>query len=446
MTPPDGSQPVTGRDDLVAWIEAGSKAPADWRIGTEHEKFVFDRRTLEPVGFDGPRGIEAFLEGMTRFGWTPVTEAGRTIALKRDGAAITLEPAGQLELSGAPLERLQQSCAEVNGHLAEVREVASELDVGLLGVGFHPTARREAMPWMPKARYAIMRRYMPTRGDHGLDMMTRSCGVQVNLDFADEADMVRKLRVGLALQPLATALFANSPFVEGSPSGWQSYRSRVWMDTDPDRCGMLAFAFGDDMGFERYVDYALDVPMYFIHRGERLIDAAGQSFRDFMAGRLPALPGEYPTLADWEDHLTTLFPEVRIKRFIEMRGADAGPWERLCALPAFWTGLLYDRRALDQAYQLIADWQPGELAALRADAARHGLAARFRGETLTDWARRVLPIARQGLAHRGWGEAHFLDSLEAIAATGRTPSDEQLEAYHGRWHGDVRAVFREYAY
>ncbi len=446
------SEVVTDRRQLVEYIESGCKPREQWRIGTEHEKFVFRLSDHRPVAHEGPDGIGAFLEGLTRFEWQPVHEHGRVIALARNGASVTLEPAGQLELSGAPLENLHQSCREVNTHLREVREVARELGVGLIGLGFHPTATREEMPWMPKARYEIMHRYMPTRGNLGLDMMTRSCGVQVNLDFASEVDMVRKFRVSLALQPMATALFANSPFTEGRPNGFLSYRAHVWTDTDPDRCGTPAFVFEDGMGFERYVEYALDVPMYFVVRGGELVDCAGQSFRDFLAGRLPALPGEQPTLKDWEDHLTTLFPEVRIKRFMEQRGADSGPWGRLCALPALWVGLLYDDAALDAAEQLVRDWTAGEIAALQQDAARYGLEATIRGQSLQAIARKAVAIARGGLARRacldgaGEDETIFLDELEEIADTGITPAERLLADYEKRWGQSVEPVFEEYCY
>ena len=356
---------IEDRRQLVAYLEAGCKPAADWRIGTEHEKFVFHRQSLAPAPYEGSWGIGAFLEGLTRFGWEPVRENGDTIALSRGACTVSLEPGGQLELSGAPLETIHETCDEVHTHLAEVKEIAGELGVGLFGMGFHPKWKRADMPWMPKGRYRIMRAYMPRKGSLGLDMMVRTCTVQVNLDYASEADMVRKFRVGIALQPVATAMFADSPFVEGAPSGYFSYRSRVWEDTDPDRCGILPFVFEDGMGFERYVDYALDVPMYFVYRNGRYLDASGLSFRDFLDGRLSILPGELPTVSDWADHLTTLFPEVRLKRFIEMRGADGGPWRRLCALPALWVGLLYDDAALDAAYEMVRDWTVDEHRMLR---------------------------------------------------------------------------------
>jgi len=444
--------PITDRRQLVEHLAAGGKPVERWRIGTEHEKFGFTTADLKPLPYEGPRGVRAMLEGMQRFGWAPVNEGGNVIALSREDASVSLEPGGQFELSGAPLETLHQTCSEVHTHLNEVRQVAEPLGVGFLGLGFTPNWTRSEIPVMPKGRYGIMRRYMPTRGDHGLDMMFRSCTVQVNLDFASEADMVRKLRVSLALQPVATALFANSPFTEGRPNGYLSFRSQIWTDTDPDRTGMLPFAFESGFGFERYVDYALDVPMYFVYREGRYIDASGQSFRDFMAGRLPALPGERPTLKDWADHLTTLFPEVRLKQYLEMRGADGGPWARLCALPAFWVGLLYDRGALDAAWDLVRDWTAEERQQLRLAVPKTALATPFRGRKLLETAARVLEIAEAGLkarARRGKtspDETEYLATLREIVDSGKTPADELLERFHGRWGGKVEPVYRELAY
>ncbi len=450
--PKTRGEPITDRRQLVAYLEAGCKPESDWRIGTEHEKFAFDLTDLARLPYEGPSGIGALLEGLTRFGWTPVEENGRVIALTEGSCSVTLEPGGQVELSGAPLETIHQTCAELNKHLVQVKEVAAELGVGLLGMGFDPKWRREDVPWMPKGRYKIMRDYMPKKGRLGLDMMVRTCTVQVNLDFASEADMVKKLRVGLALQPVATALFADSPFIEGKPNGFLSYRSHVWTDTDPDRCGTLPFAFEDGMGFERYVDYMLDVPMYFVYRDGKYIDASGQSFRDFMAGRLPALPGEHPGIGDWSDHLTTAFPEVRLKRFLEMRGADSGPWQRICALPALWVGLLYDSGTLDAAWDLVKDWTAQEREALRRDVPRLALKTPFRGKPLQHLAQAVVELAAQGLRRRakldqvGGDEGHFLDVLRRIAETGVTPAEEKLEAYRTRWQGSVDPVFAEYAY
>jgi len=437
---------------LVAYLAAGCKPSSAWRIGTEHEKIGFRLDDLAPLPYDGPQGIQAMLMGMTRFGWKPVYERDNVIALTFDNQSITLEPGGQFELSGAPLETIHQTCEEVNAHLDQVRTVASELGVGFLGIGIQPKWRRDQIPVMPKGRYDIMRAYMPRRGGLGLDMMLRTSTVQANLDYSDEADMVKKFRTSLALQPVAGALFANSPFLEGKPTGYLSYRLHVWSDTDPDRSGVPGFVFEDGMGFERYVDYALDVPMYFVYRNGRYIDASGQSFRDFLAGTLPALPGQRPTLGDFANHLTTIFTDVRLKQYLEMRAADGGPWRRLCALPALWTGLMYDSAALDAAAELVKSWTLEEIREMLAGAAKYGLKARFRGMTLQDVALEVLAIARDGLRRRarldrgGNDETGFLIALEAIAQTGRTPAEDLLDAYHGRWKRSVDPLFTEYAY
>ena len=445
--------PITDKRQLVAFHEAGSKPPEAWRVGTEHEKFVFRRADLRRVAYEGPDGIGALLRGMTRFGWKPVVEKGNVIALSNDArCSITLEPGGQFELSGAPLETVHQTCEEVHEHLRQVREVCDELGLGMIGLGFDPTSRRDEVPWMPKGRYRIMRDYMPKKGRLGLDMMLRTCTVQANLDYASEADMVKKFRVSLALQPVAVALFANSPFVEGRPSGYQTYRSLVWTDTDPDRCGTLPFVFEDGFGFERYVDYMLDVPMYFVYRDGTYIDASGQSFRDFMAGRLPALPGQLPQIGDWADHLTTAFPEVRLKSYLEMRGADGGPWRRLCALPALWVGLLYDQTTLDAAADLVADWTAEEREAMRRDVPRLGLDTPHRSRTFRDIALEVLEIAREGLHRRarrdacGEDETHYLDTLFSIAGSGRSPAAELIEDYQTRWAGRIEPVYADQAY
>lgn len=445
--------PVASKRQLVEYLESGCRPQDSWLIGTEHEKFCYTLDDLKPLPYDGERGIRAVLENFIGLGWKPIEEGGNVIALTDDtGAAISLEPGGQLELSGAPLDTIHQTCREVSRHLRQCKQIGAKLDIAFLGLGFTPKWTRDEMPWMPKGRYAIMRDYMPKRGTLGLDMMLRTCTVQVNLDFGSEADMIKKMRTSMALQPVATALWASSPFVEGKPSGYLSYRSHIWTDTDPDRSGTLPFVFEDGFGFERYVDYALDVPMYFVYRDGRYIDASGQSFRDFMDGRLPALPGERPTIGDWADHLTTIFPEVRLKKYMEMRGADGGPWRRLCALPAFWAGLLYDAPTLEAAWSLCKDWTPEEHARLRAEVPRLALRTPIRGGTLQDIARDVLDLACQGLANRarrnddGRDESIYLDTLRYAADTGMTPADELLQAYHSRWNGDVDPIFRECAY
>ena len=444
--------PITDRDQLVQSIAAGEKPKAQWRIGTEHEKFGFRLDDLRPPTFEGERGINALLDGLTRFGWEPVQEGGNTIALLRDGASVTLEPAGQLELSGAALETLHQTCVETGTHLGEVAQVAGELQLGFLGMGFQPKWTRADMPWMPKGRYQIMKSYMPKVGALGLDMMTRTCTVQVNLDYASEADMVKKFRVSLALQPIATALFADSPFTEGKPNGYLSYRSHIWTDTDADRTGMLDFVFADGFGYERYVDYLLDVPMYFSYRDGIYHDASGKSFRKFLRGELDVLPGALPTLRDWSDHMTTAFPEVRMKKFLEMRGADSGPWNRICALPAFWVGLLYDDAALDAAWDLVKDFSLAERHALRDGVPKHALKLPFRGGTVRDLAREAVKIAIGGLQRRarlnskGVDEAGFLDALVEIVEANETPAERKLALFHGAWQGDIDHVFREFAY
>ena len=448
----DPGIPVENKQQLVDFIASGCKPPDAWRIGTEHEKFAFDLKTLRPLPYEGETGIRALLDGLTRFGWKPHLENGKPIALTMDGQSVTLEPGGQFELSGAPLETIHETCVEVNTHLKQVKEIGTEIGSGMLGLGFNPKWSRADVTVMPKGRYGIMKAYMPLKGTLGLDMMLRTCTVQVNLDFASEADMVKKFRVSLALQPVATALFANSPFTEGKPNGFMSYRSHVWTDTDPDRCGILPFVFEDGMSFERYADHVLDVPMYFVYRGGSYREVSGQSFRDFLDGKLPALPGEKPTLRDWEDHMTTLFPEVRMKRFLEMRGADGGPWGRLCALPALWVGLLYSQSALDAAWDLVKDFTLEEHNQLRTDVPKMALKTPFRRGTVGDLAGRVLEIAQAGLRNRarfdggGSDEGGFLDPLIEIQQSGRAPAEELLERYAAAWGGSVDPVFSEEAY
>jgi glutamate--cysteine ligase len=450
--PKSRGEPITGKRQLIEYMEQGCKPKEKWRIGTEHEKFGFERKTLRTMPYEGPSGIGALLRALQRFGWQPIEENGNVIALSHGACSISLEPGGQFELSGAPVETIHNTCDEVQTHLKQVKEIGNELDIGMLGMGFQPKWSRAETPWMPKGRYKIMGAYMPKRGSLGLDMMLRTCTVQVNLDFASEADMVRKMRVGLALQPLATALFADSPFTEGKPNGFMSYRSQIWTDTDPDRSGMLPFVFEAGMGFERYVDYLLDMPMYFIYRDGKYVDVSGQSFRDFMAGRLPGHPGETPGMGDWVDHMSTAFPEVRLKRYLEMRGADGGPWDRLCALPALWVGLLYDQQSLDAAWDMVKDWTTAEMAALRADVPRHALKTNFRGKPLQALARQVVRIASEGLTRRrrldrmGGDESHFLNTLLRIADSGITPAEEKLALFKGRWGGSVDPVFAEFAY
>ncbi|MBK0326438.1 glutamate--cysteine ligase [Rhodobacteraceae bacterium F11138] len=453
--PQSGGGPIERHEQLAEYLADGCKPKADWRIGTEHEKFGYCKDTLLPIPYEGGRSVNAVLQGLRdAHGWSPVEEAGNLIGLEKDGANISLEPGGQLELSGAPLETIHETCDEVNEHLREVKNVADKVGVGFIGLGAAPVWTHDQMPLMPKGRYRLMDGYMQKVGTMGTTMMRRTCTVQVNLDFASEADMVQKLRVAIALQPVATALFANSPFLDGKVNAHKSWRSRVWRDLDADRTGMVPFVFDEGFGFERWVQYALDVPMYFVYRDGQYIDALGQSFRDFLRGELPALPGEKPSLSDWADHLTTLFPEARIKKFIEMRGADGGPWRRLCALPAFWVGLMYDQSSLDAAWDLVRGWDAPTREALRVAASEQGLQARVGKIDMHVLAREVVAIADAGLKARarpGAGgmvpdETHFLNALKDSLESGKVPADELLEQYNGDWGGDLSRIYGDYSY
>lgn len=443
---------IETKADMMAYMASGAKPESAWRIGTEHEKIGFCLKRLTPLAYDGDCSIKAMLEGLQRFGWAPIYEGSYLIALKREGASISLEPGGQFELSGAPLKTVHDTCIEVNRHLREVKEVADEIGAGFLSLGFRPDTPLKDVPIMPKGRYKVMKAYMPKVGTGGLEMMFRTCTVQTNLDFASEADMVKKLRVSLALQPIATALFANSPFKDGQLNGFKSYRSHIWLDTDKARTGMLPFAFETGFGFEQYVDYALDVPMYFVYRGGEYLDATGQSFRQFLEGQLDILPGERATIADFEMHLSTIFPEVRLKRFLEMRGADTGPWNQLCALPAFWTGLLYDHSALDAAWDLVKDWSESERQQLREDVPRMGLQAPFRDKTVQHLAKIALLLAREGLKSRGRLNAHgesetvFLQDLDRFARTGLSNADRLIQSYQQDWAQDVTRAYSDCTY
>lgn len=437
-------------EDLVIPMAKGEKPRENWRIGTEHEKLVFALSDHHAPSYDEKGGILDLLVALQDFGWTPIEEGGKIIALAGADGNVSLEPAGQLELSGAPLENLHQTCAETGRHLKQVKEIGEKFGIGFLGLGMWPDKRREELPIMPKGRYEIMLRHMPRVGSLGLDMMLRTCTIQTNLDYSSEADMAQKFRVSLALQPLATALFANSPFTEGKPNGFLSYRSHIWSDTDPARTGMLPFVFEEGFGYERYAQYMLDVPMYFVYRDGRYIDAAGLSFRDFLDGKLSVLPGEKPTLSDWNDHLSTAFPEVRLKSFLEMRGADGGPWNKICALPAFWVGLLYDQGALDAAWDLVKGWDMEGRELLRSSVPKLALDAPLPGGgTLRDIAAEVLAISRAGLNARGKlnsagdNESGFLEPLDEIVRTGKVPAQVLLDKYHGEWSGDLSRIYEE---
>ena len=444
---------IHSRADLLAEFSGGEKPRDNWRIGTEHEKFVYRRDDHRAPSYDEPGGIRDLLHGLTQFGWQPVRENGNVIALSGPDGTISLEPAGQFELSGAALKNLHQTCSEAARHLGQCKMIGDKLGLGFLGTGMWPDKTRADLPVMPKGRYAIMLNYMPKVGKLGLDMMLRTCTIQTNLDYGSEADMVKKFRVGLALQPVATALFANSPFTEGRPNGYKSFRSHIWEDTDPDRTGMLPFVFEDGFGYERYCDYALDVPMYFVYRDGKYIDVAGESFRAFLDGKLPQLPGEKPRLTDWTDHLSTAFPEVRLKSFLEMRGADGGRWSRICALPALWVGLLYETQALDAAWDLVKHWTIEQREKLRHDVPKLALeAVTPDGETMQEFVARVLDVAAEGLTRReqlnsaGDNEGGFLDPLRDVVATGMTPADRLLARFHGEWKGDVSHIYEEFSF
>lgn len=448
--------PISSKETLIATLASGSRPKSAWTIGTEHEKFPFLKDTLSPVPYHGPRSISALLTGLRdRFGWTPLLDGPHIIGLlhPEGKGAISLEPGGQFELSGAPLKTLHDTALEIDTHLDQVTAVGDALGIGFLGLGFTPTWTRAQMPTMPKGRYGIMAPYMDLKGSLGRDMMFRSATVQVNLDFSDEADMVKKMRVSLALQPLATALFAASPFTEGRPNGYQSFRSAVWLDTDPDRTGLLPFVFEEGFGFERYVDYALDVPMYFVYRDGKYINTAGRSFRDFLKGHLPELPGQIPILKDWSDHLTTIFPEVRLKTFLEMRGADAGHTrDALCALPAFWVGLLYHTPCLDAAWDLVSPWTEEDRQTVRASVPRLGLKGEIGGKRLEVLAKEILSIAQDGLKARnalddfGNNETHFLEVLQDRLSRKSTFSDDLLALYHGPWNQDTTPLYDHCAF
>ena len=450
---PETHRLIHSRDDLFSVFAGGEKPPERWRIGTEHEKFVYKVDDHRAPSYDEPGGIRDLLMGLTDFGWQPVIENNNVIALAGPDGTVSLEPAGQFELSGAALENLHETCAEAGRHLNQCKAVGERLGVGFLGLGMWPDKRREDLPIMPKGRYKIMLNYMPKVGSLGLDMMLRTCTIQVNLDYSSEADMVKKFRVGLALQPVATALFANSPLTEGKPNGYRSFRSHIWEDTDADRTGMLPFVFEDGFGYDRYLDYALDVPMYFVYRDGKYIDVAGESFRAFMDGKLPQLSVEKPRLSDFVDHLSTIFPEVRLKSFLEMRGADGGRWGKICALPALWVGLLYDGTALDAAWDLVKHWSIEERSQVRHDVPKLALTTSVPGGgTVHELARQVLDIASVGLSRRarlnsaGDNEGGFLDPLREVVATGQTPADRLLDKYANEWNGDVSRIYEEFSF
>ncbi|MFD1745883.1 glutamate--cysteine ligase [Rhizobium helianthi] len=448
--------PLSSTSELAAYLAKGCKPESEFRIGTEHEKFAFFRADNSPVPYFGDRSIAALLTGMQeKLGWEPIMDGDNIIGLgeAHGMGAISIEPGGQFELSGAPLETLHETCRESNQHLAVLREIAEPMGIRFLGIGGSPKWTLAQTPRMPKSRYEIMTRYMPKVGSHGLDMMYRTCTIQVNLDFSSEADMARKMRLSLKLQSLATALFASSPFTEGKPNGLLSWRGEIWRDTDNARSGLLPAALEDGFSFEAYVEWALDVPMYFIVRDGRYHDCTHVTFRQFMNG---ALKGEVtqwqPTMGDWTNHLSTLFPDVRLKRYLEMRGADGGPWRRICALPAFWVGLLYDEDAMQAAEDVTKDWSLEDVSALRDAVPAQGLSATIKGQSLMDIAREIVTISADGLKRRqrlnseGQDESIFLQPLEEILAKKKVLAEEMLSLFNGRWNGSVEPAFEEYQY
>ncbi|MCH1412924.1 MAG: glutamate--cysteine ligase [Rhodobacteraceae bacterium] len=453
--PQSGGGRIENRNQLIEYLASGCKPKSDWRIGTEHEKFGYCKETLLPIPYSGDRSVLAILKGLEReFGWAPITENNNLIGLSKNGANVSLEPGGALELSGAQVQTVFQTCDEVNEHLSQVKSIADKLNIGFIGLGAAPHWKHHEMSMMPKGRYKLMSEYMDQVGTMGKSMMFRTCTVQVNLDYSSEADMVQKMRVALALQPVATALFSNSPFFDGKLTGHKSWRSRIWRSLDAQRTGLLPFVFNESFGFESWVEYALDVPMYFVYRDGHYINALGQSFREFMKGQLPALPGELPTLDDWADHLTTIFPEARLKKFIEMRGADAGQWHRLCALPAFWVGICYDQSSLDAAWDIVKKWDEDDRENFRVAAAKDGLNGSVGNKKLIDLAKETVQISENGLEKRAKAssngvhsdESLFLESLQENIEKRKSTADELLEKYHGSWNRDLTKIFEEYSY
>ena len=447
---------IQSKEDLIKPFQNGEKKPSDFKIGTEHEKFVFHIDTLKPVPFSGESGIENLLLALKKYGWESILEDGNTIGLSRDkslgGGTITLEPAGQLELSGAPLTNIHETFNELDEHRSQISKEGSNLGLGFLGAGLTPDWSFDEMPIMPKSRYQIMKNYMPKKGNLGLDMMFRSTTIQVNLDYSSESDMIKKFKVSLALQPIATALFANSPFLDGNLTGYNSFRSHIWTDTDPDRTGMLPFVFDGEMSYEKYVDYALKVPMYFIYRDGNYLDVSGSSFEDFLNGDLDELPNEKPNIIDWENHLTTIFPEVRLKSFLEMRGADGGSFESVCALSSFWVGLLYDSESLDSSFDLIKDFNIKQLQELRIEVAKNGLHSIIEGIEIQEIAKKVLKLSREGLRNRnilnenGDSEEIFLDPLQKILSSGKSSSDDLIKKFSNNWNKNLVNMYKEYTF
>ncbi len=445
---PAGAAPVESVEELVAHLRSGEKPRERWRVGTEHEKIGLYEDTHAPVPYEGERGIGALLRRVAaEDGWNPLVEGPHVIGLEKAGASITLEPGGQMELSGAPLRTIHETCDEFHAHLSLMKRVCEPMRIVFLGLGIHPLHGVERIPVMPKARYRIMRRYLPTRGSLALEMMFATATVQANFDYSDEADMVAKMRAALGVSPIVSALFANSSVSEGKANGFITRRLHIWTHTDPDRCGMLPFAFEQGFGYREYVEWALDVPMFFIVRNGAYQPAHETTFRRFLQ---QGFRGERPTLADFDRHLTTLFPDVRLKRIIEVRGADAVPPGLTCSLPALWKGLLYDPEALKQAAALVSGYDAETREAARSDVARRGLSARYGGEPVLELARQLAAISREGLARlahagrRDRDETGFLDPVFAQLELAASPGSLVVERWEGEWARSVERLI-EYA-
>lgn len=441
---------VTRRDPLIAYFATGAKPRSEWRIGTEYEKVAVERKTGRAARYFGRNGIEELLRRLAdRYGWTPRSEGDHVIALQGERATITLEPGAQVELSGEPCESIHCAHAELTEHVSQIVSVGEEIGIAFLGLGMQPLSPVEDIEWVPKARYGIMGPYMQKVGTLGHRMMKQTATVQTNIDFSDERDAMEKMRVTMGLSPILTAMFANSPICDGRLNGYMSFRQHVWTDTDRDRCGLLPFVFSRDAGFEDYADWALGVPMYFIRRDDRFVDLSGLPFREFLK---KGAAGHHATLADWQLHLTTLFPEVRLKTYIEVRSVDSQPPERMLALPALMKGVLYDADCLLGAWDLVKGWSFGERLDLYDASHRDALMARVRGVRLLDLARELCAIARVGLRRqnlrngRGEDETVYLNGIERQLESGVSPARVIADRWAGEWEERIDRLIGFAAY
>ena len=429
---------------LVKIFSEGCKEKIKWKIGTEHEKFGFKKKSLEPINFQDIQQI--FLKLSNKYNWEKVFEDSNLIALKKNNASITLEPGGQIELSGAPMKNLFETCKEVNQHQSELDDICKSMEIDFLGMGLLPKWKLNKIKLMPKKRYKIMSEYMPQVGSKGLDMMFRTATIQANYDFSSESDMVKKMRVSQSLQPIIIALYANSPFVDGKITNYKSFRSFIWTKTDKKRCGILPFIYDNSFSFERYVDYLLDIPMYFIIRDNEYINMTKYTFRNFLEKKV--LKKIEPNLEDWKIHLTTVFPEVRLKTFIELRGADGGPWSRVCALPAFWTGILYDKKNLNEIWTKISHWDYSGIVNFYENVRRDGLNTFTPdGEKLSDFTKTILNQSGEGLVRRNiktdrGNESIFLEPLKKILESGKSPAEMWKKLFFSEWKNDIDMLYK----